>query len=137
MDKEQEGYRSYLLDRLVPAMAEFYEDSHDDQAEVGRIPAVDLLEPGDISQRLVSLTTRQLERRLAKFYNDQYFVRTKNRLGASVLGNTICQSCSNRVHLRGAPGSVSLAFCLLVQRRWQPCIRGLCICQMFSLAPGE
>ena len=41
VDKEQEGYRSYLLDRLVPAMAEFYEYSHNDQAEVGRIPAVD------------------------------------------------------------------------------------------------
>ena len=68
MDKEQEGYRSYLLHRLVPGMDTFYYESHN--TNTGRVPAADMLTPHDVMQRIAMLTTSQLERRLAHFYED-------------------------------------------------------------------
>ena len=81
VDKEQEDYRSYLLQRLVPAMAAYYDDSHDSRS--GRVPAADMLTPHDVMERITMLTTRQLERRLAHFYEDQVCL-------AAVLGTSIC-----------------------------------------------
>ena len=80
VDKEQEGYRSYLLQRLGPAMDTYYHENHDTNA--GRVPAADMLTPHDVMQRIAMLSTCQLERRLAHFYEDLV-------CSAAVLG-TIC-----------------------------------------------
>lgn len=86
-DKEQEGYRGYLLRRLLPAMTAYYEDnlsldfvSVDDRGHVA-----DSLTQEGVMQRLANLTTRQLERRLAHFYEGLLMVRIADVLQASIL----------------------------------------------------
>ena len=80
--KEQEGYRSYLLSRLVPAMHSHYEEEF---LAVDEVEAADSLTSDGVTQRLAALTTRQLERRLAHFYQGLLNVRILHVLQASIL----------------------------------------------------
>ena len=81
-DKEQRSYRGYLKRRLLPAMTEHYDEGF---RSVGDIDAVESLTTDDVKQRLAKLTTRQLERRLARFYEDLLDVRIPDLLQASLL----------------------------------------------------
>ena len=79
-DKGQEAYRGYLLRRLLPAITAYYEHrflSMDD------IDAAESLTADGVMERLASLTTRQLERRLAHFYQGLLNVRIPDSLQAS------------------------------------------------------
>ena len=80
--KEQEGYRGYLLRRLVPAMTAHYEEEF---LAMDDLEAADSLREEGVMQRLASLTTRQLERRLAHFHQALLMVRKADVLQASIL----------------------------------------------------
>lgn len=72
-DKEQEGYCSYLLRRLLPAMAAFYSDADFDAAGV---LTGDAMAPHHMMHLLAERSTGQLEGRLADFYDRMLWVRT-------------------------------------------------------------
>ena len=88
-DEEQEGYRSYLLRRLLPAMAAFY------SAPTGNM----LDASGNAMKRLAARTTAELEGRVADLYDRLLMVRTAAPvLGASILGHESSYMYANRAH---------------------------------------
>lgn len=82
-DKELERYRSYLLRRLLPALAaQFVEEFAADDITAGDMLA---LAPRSAKQRLDACTAAHLERNLAYFYHLLLDVRTALVMPASVL----------------------------------------------------
>lgn len=81
-DKEQERYRTYLLRRLLPALAaKLVQETTADDILAGDVLA---LAPRSAKQRLDACTTAQLERELLHFYDLLLEVRTALVVQASV-----------------------------------------------------
>ena len=80
-DRKQKGYRGYLLRRLVPAMTAFYDEGY---LSVNDMEGLESLTPYNVTLRLAKLTTRQLESRLAHFYEGLLMVRRADVLQASL-----------------------------------------------------
>ena len=81
-DKEQERHRTYMLRRLLPALAtKCVDETTADDIIAGNVLA---LAPRSAKQRLDACTTAQLERELAYFYDLLLEVRTAVEVQASV-----------------------------------------------------
>ena len=72
-DQAQEGYRGYLLRRLVPAVAAFY--AHVGADEDGALTGEVTVSEGMVRERLAQLTTADLEGRLADLFDSLLMVR--------------------------------------------------------------